>query len=148
MNGHDQMDQTQTHIVSIGVDLVDISMIHQMLARRGETLYRKVLTPAEIERLRDVHPNPATAFALCWATKEAASKALGAGLLRGFSWQDIELTPTPDRQWAAALHSGAARLAVDLGIKQVAVALAATREHAIAVVVVYHLSPLIELPVK
>jgi holo-[acyl-carrier protein] synthase len=124
-------------IVSLGVDLVDVSTIRRMLARRGAALHRKALTPAERALLPTVHPDPARAFALTWAVKEAVSKALGTGLLRGFGWQDIELTPVPDRQWTATLYRGAAARAADLGITHVAVALAVSRARAVAVVVAY-----------
>lgn len=60
--------------------------------------------------------SPNCAYALCFAIKEAVSKALGIGLV-GIDWNEIE-TDLSQEQPAVCLHGRAKTQAQRLGIQQ------------------------------
>lgn len=71
----------------IGVDIVKISRIESLINRFGERGLNRFLSESEISRGRDkVHR-----IAGYWAVKEAISKALGVGIGKEFSFQDVEI---------------------------------------------------------
>lgn len=77
-------------ITGIGTDLCDSNRIQKLFTRFGETAKRKLFTPAEIEYCESKNA-PVLAYAKRFAAKEAVLKALGTGLRKGFSWQQIEV---------------------------------------------------------
>ena len=77
-------------IVGIGTDLVLVSRIEAVLSRQGERFASRILTPPEMERYRS-HGQPARYLAKRFAAKEAILKALGTGLAKGMSWQDMQI---------------------------------------------------------
>jgi len=81
-------------IVGTGVDVIEIARIERVLAERGERFERRVFTPQEIERCRGVG-RPVPHFAIRFAVKEAAMKAVGTGWARGVRWRDIETLQEP-----------------------------------------------------
>ena len=77
-------------IISMGTDLCDKSRIAQVLERRGSAFAQRILTPSEYDRY--IHRADRCDFlARRFAAKEAAAKALGLGIGRGISWQQIEI---------------------------------------------------------
>ncbi len=82
-------------IVGTGVDVIEIARISRVLAERGERFERRVFTPQEIETCRAVG-RPVPHFAIRFAVKEAAMKAVGTGWARGVRWLDIETLQEPD----------------------------------------------------
>ena len=77
-------------IIGIGSDLIDIRRVEKTLERFGSRFTQRVFTEAEIakaERRRLV----AATYAKRFAAKEACAKALGTGIYRGVTWQQIEV---------------------------------------------------------
>lgn len=77
-------------IVGSGVDVVEIARIERTIERRGEAFERRVYTRAEAQRCRAARC-PGRAFALCFAAKEAALKAVGSGWGEGVDFRDVEV---------------------------------------------------------
>ena len=77
-------------ILGIGSDIVDLTRIKASMTRFGTRFLNRIFTPQE----RDIgqsRPQPHAYFAKRFAAKEAFFKALGTGLSKGLSWQDIEI---------------------------------------------------------
>jgi holo-[acyl-carrier protein] synthase len=73
-------------MLSVGVDIVEISRIAKTLERFGERFLRRVYTPVEVAYCRGRVPELAARF----AAKEAISKALGTGMV-GIAWTEMEV---------------------------------------------------------
>jgi holo-[acyl-carrier protein] synthase len=75
-------------IVGLGIDVASVDRIARSLARFGDRIWERVLTPAEQSELA-CRPDRAVALAGRFAAKEALSKALGAP--RDVWWQSVEV---------------------------------------------------------
>jgi holo-[acyl-carrier protein] synthase len=123
-----------------GVDLIEIARIERAVARWGDRFLRRVFTPAELAAYRGRTPS----LAARWAAKEAAAKLLGVGL-RGLgaadrprdaiAWVEVEVLGDAQGRPTLALRGRAAERATALGLREIAISLSHTREHAIASVV-------------
>jgi holo-[acyl-carrier protein] synthase len=69
------------------------------------------------------------------AAKEAASKALGVGLMTRVGWRDIEVQRGPHGEPSLLLYGEAAHLAQTLGLNEWALSLSHAGGQALAVVV-------------
>ncbi len=80
-------------ILGIGNDLVDIGRIEVVLERHGERFIKRCFTQEEREKAdrRKASDTHAQIYAKRFAAKEACAKALGTGLAKGISWQDISV---------------------------------------------------------
>lgn len=76
-------------IAGLGTDIVQISRIERSLAR-SPALAERVLTAQELIDFH-AHAQPARFLAKRFAAKEAAAKALGTGIGRGVSWQQMQI---------------------------------------------------------
>jgi holo-[acyl-carrier protein] synthase len=112
----------------IGTDIIEIARIEQAVDRWGECFLRRVYTEAEINLYGRRSPSLAARF----AAKEAVMKLLGA---RGISWRDIETLAHPDGQPLLKLYGRAKIKAEELGIKDIAISLAHSRDYAVATAV-------------
>ena len=74
----------------MGNDLASVTRMAASLDRFGSRFAERIFTQTE----QDWAAQSAASFALCWAAKEAAAKALGTGLPSGSSWKDISVLPT------------------------------------------------------
>ena len=74
-------------IAGLGTDIVEIARFDIDEAARNR-LAKRVLTDSELE-IYASHKQPARYLAKRFAAKEAAVKALGTGIGRGISWQQI-----------------------------------------------------------
>jgi holo-[acyl-carrier protein] synthase len=99
--------------------------------RWGERFLARVLTPREIEDSR----GRTESLAVRIAAKEAASKALGVGLMTRVGWRDIEVQRGPQGEPSLLLYGEAARLAEALGLNEWALSLSHAGGQALAVVV-------------
>lgn len=77
-------------ILGIGNDIVEIERIRNVLERHYDKFLNRIFTPYEIEYCQKFS-DPATRFAGRFVGKEAVSKALGTGFIKGVSWLDIEI---------------------------------------------------------
>lgn len=78
-------------IQGIGTDMVEISRISAMLARRGDALARRILAPSEMPDYL-ASKDQARFLAKRFAVKEAVSKALGTGLRAPVLMTSIAIT--------------------------------------------------------
>ena len=93
-------------IFGIGTDILRIDRIATTYERFGGHFVDRLLMPEErilFERTR----NPVRFLAMRFAAKEAVAKALGTGIGRGVSWQDITIFNDENGAPKARLTGGA-----------------------------------------
>ncbi|MFH1651911.1 MAG: holo-ACP synthase [Chloroflexota bacterium] len=110
-----------------GIDIIEIGRIRRALDRFGERFLNRIYTAEE----RKLCGGRVDTLAARFASKEAVMKLLGTGR-RGVSWRDIETLAHPSGKPRVNLYGGARREAEKLGIREIAVSLAHSREYAIA----------------
>ena len=121
-------------IVGSGIDLVEISRIHQSMERFGPRFLDRIFTAAEQAyclRKRKASESLAARF----AAKEAGAKALGTGISRGVNWLEIEVVREPGGRPSLRFHGRAAEIAAALGTAHAALSLTHSGDLAIASVV-------------
>jgi holo-[acyl-carrier protein] synthase len=122
-------------MLTTGIDLIKIARVDRMLVRYGDRFLERIFTPAEILYCRGRLPELAARF----AAKEAVSKALGVGMRmiasEGIRWREVEVIGDMRGKPLVRLYGRAAERANELGLKEWAVSLSHTREHAVAFVV-------------
>lgn len=101
-------------IKGIGLDIVQIDRIESALIRT-DGFAARILNDREQQEFR-VSKQPARFLAKRFAVKEAVSKALGTGIGRGVSFQDIELMKRETGQPYIELSGGAQEVSDKLGI--------------------------------
>lgn len=77
-------------IIGIGSDIIDIRRIERSVERFGERFLIRVFTPIEREKAESRRRRIDT-YAKRFAAKEACAKALGTGIYRGVTWQQMEV---------------------------------------------------------
>lgn len=121
-------------IIGVGVDVVEIERLRRVLESQGERFLRRVFTQNErdyCEARRDSAPH----YAVRFAAKEAALKALGTGWSMGIRWQDVEVMRKEPGAPSLVLHGQAERRCLELGGTRVHVSLSHSRRSAVALVV-------------
>jgi holo-[acyl-carrier protein] synthase len=122
-------------IVGIGVDIVDIFRIERSLQNYGERFRNRVFTAGEIAYC-ETFANKGERYAVRFAAKEAARKAIGAATpVRALSWQDIEIISSTEGAPQLRFHGRAAELTRNLKVTRSHVSLSHGENHAIAYVV-------------
>lgn len=117
---------------SVGIDLVRVDRIREAVDRFGDRFLTRIFTQRELDYcLPSSHKFERLAGR--FAAKEAASKALGTGLI-GVSWKEFEVTNLPSGQPLIALTGRALAKASVLRFARWHVSLAHEREYAVAVV--------------
>jgi holo-[acyl-carrier protein] synthase len=114
---------------------MEIARIERSVARFGEPFLRRIFTPGEIAYCTAKKKTSGESFAARFAAKEAGAKALGTGISRGVSWQELEVRRAPGQRPELHLSGRAAEVAARLGIVRLSLSLSHSREFAIAVVV-------------
>ncbi|HLV48708.1 MAG TPA: holo-ACP synthase [Aliidiomarina sp.] len=117
----------------IGTDIVQIKRITTAVERQSGFAAR-ILTANELSQFQAAR-EPARMLAKRFAAKEACLKALGTGLAKGLSWQDIEITHTDMGQPLLVLSGAAKERADAIGVKQAEVSISDEMDYAIAFVV-------------
>jgi holo-[acyl-carrier protein] synthase len=129
-----------------------VARVRRAAERWGERFLLRVFTPGELADCGAGAGLPRyQSLAARWAAKEAAAKALGAGLsglgagapeegpeqgAEGrLRFHELEVAREAGGRPALRLHGAAAALAARLGIAELALSLSHTEEHAIASVV-------------
>jgi holo-[acyl-carrier protein] synthase len=120
-------------MLSTGVDLIEVKRIEEVLVKYGERFLMRVFTEHELAYCRGRPHQLAARF----AAKEAVSKVLGVGVQHpdGVPWREIEIESGPRGKPVVKLYGRAAERAQELRLKDLALSLSHTREHAIAFVV-------------
>lgn len=121
-------------VLGVGTDLIEIERVQQSLDRFGTRFMQKVFTAGEIAYCQR-KKHAAESFAGRFAAKEAAAKALGTGISRGISWQEIEVKREPGERPTLHLSGRAAERARSMGIAHLHLSLTHSRDVAMAVVI-------------
>jgi holo-[acyl-carrier protein] synthase len=119
-----------TIAIKTGIDIIEISRIQSALDHHGDRFLKRIFTPAEISECH----GKTEAFAVRFAAKEAAVKALGTGI-GPVSWMEVEILHQPSGEPYLVLNGRAEQVAETLGLTTWAVSLSHSRDNAIAVVV-------------
>lgn len=121
--------------LACGVDLMEVSRFERELARRGGGLVEELLGPGELAWCRR-RRRACEGYAMAFAAKEALFKALGTGMVGRMTWRDIAIAwPEGAARPTMTLTGETAAAAAGMGVHGVHVAVAATRAHAVAWVV-------------
>lgn len=125
-------------VIGIGVDITDIKRIEDSLAQFGERFRNRVFTAGEIAYCEQF-ANPAAKaerYAVRFAAKEAARKALGAATpLKSLSWHEVEIISSTEGAPQLRFHHRAAELMEALKINRAHVSLSHAPQQAIAFVI-------------
>jgi len=119
-------------VISIGVDLCDISRLSKLISEHDDQFLKKVFTVAEISYCSP-KANGVVNFAARFAAKEALLKALGTGLRSGTNWKDVEVLNDELGKPYFKFHG---KIAGQLSRHKVLLSLAHTAENAMAFVVI------------
>jgi len=107
-------------VIGIGIDVVPVTRVEEILGKHGDRALKRLFTPGEIERARDLKYQ-ALHLSGRLAAKEAAYKALsGDEEARGIGWKEIEVESLEDGRPTLRFHGKAAARYAALG---------ATRSH-------------------
>jgi holo-[acyl-carrier protein] synthase len=101
-------------ITGCGIDTVELARVGAWLERYDPPTLELVFSRGELERTRG-SCRPDRALAVCFAAKEAVSKALGTGFT-AMSWPEVDTTVT-SRRMTVTLSGDADRLARRIGIQ-------------------------------
>jgi holo-[acyl-carrier protein] synthase len=121
-------------IIGLGVDIAEVGRMQAAIERHGETILRRLYTPAEREYC-ERFKNKYERFAGRFAAKEAAMKALGTGWSRGVRWVDVEVVRQRGGRPTIKLHGVAGEIAVRMGVKNISLSITHTAEQAFAQVI-------------
>lgn len=118
----------------VGVDIVAMARIEEAVERFGERFLKRIYTADElVYALGDAHKWEH--LAARFAAKEAASKALGTGMV-GVGWKDFAVERLPSGKPMLRLNGRAAEIAARLGLTQWTVSLAHDAHAKVAVATV------------
>ena len=110
-------------MIAVGTDILKFERIDSVIERLGNRFVERILTPEEREEYA-ASARPANLLAKRFAAKEAVAKALGTGIGRGVSWQDIRICHDDNGAPLVVLSGGALAVAADRGGSRVALSLA------------------------
>jgi len=118
----------------MGVDLAEVDRLREAIERHGRRFIERIYTAGEIAYV-ERKANRFERYAARFAAKEAGMKAIGTGWRRGVRWQDFEVTNLPTGKPTLTLHGVAAKVADQLGVRNVTLSLTHTAQQGMAVVV-------------
>jgi len=113
-----------------GIDLVDCAQIERLVQRHQERFLQRVFTPAERDKGKG--KRAVEHLAGRFAAKEAVLKLIGTGWRGTIAWTDVEVVNGPLGEPEVILHGQVARLAEQLGIKEIRLSITHTANLAIA----------------
>lgn len=120
-------------IAGLGTDIVEISRMEKVIVR-SQGFAERVLTQQELSKFQQ-HKFPARFLAKRFAAKEAAVKALGTGIAKGVSFQDVEVKNLDSGQPILVLTGQFAVLCEKRNIKHSFVSISDEQHYATATVV-------------
>ena len=121
-------------IVAIGIDIVEVSRIEEVFARRGQRFRDRVFTAGEIAYCEN-RSSRLMSYAARFGAKEAVMKGLGTGWGSGVGWRDIEVVTVEGGGPVVQLRGRALERLLEIGARKVHLSLTHTRDLAIAQVV-------------
>jgi len=127
-------------VIAVGTDILQVSRVDATVDRLGERFVRRILTPAEQAEYR-ASSQPNRLLAKRFAAKEAIAKALGTGIGRGVSWQDIQIDHDSSGAPVVVLGGGALATARARGGERVELSLADEVDYVVAFAVLASAPP-------
>jgi len=121
-------------IIGMGVDIAEVDRIQAAIERHGEVFLRRLYTEKE-RNYCEQFKNKYERYAGRFAAKEAGMKALGTGWRRGVRWVDLEVVREQSGRPTLALSGEAAKIAAQLGVRQIALSITHTKSEALAQVI-------------
>jgi holo-[acyl-carrier protein] synthase len=122
-------------ILGVGVDIIEIERIEAALKVHGDRLRDRIFTAREVAYCEQ-SGRPAERYAVRFAAKEAARKALGSATpVRALPWHDVEIIASGEGAPHLELHGRARELASALSLARAHISLSHNRQQAIACVV-------------
>jgi len=121
-------------VKAIGTDIVATARIEAAIERSGRKFAERILTPLEMTDF-DASNNQAGFLAKRFAAKEAAAKALGTGIGRGISWQQMHIEHDELGAPLLILQGAAKQRQTDLGSHKTHISIADELDQALAFVV-------------
>ena len=118
-------------MIALGTDILAVARIEAVVERQGDRFVQRILAPAEQEEYR-THAQANRLLAKRFAAKEAVVKALGTGIGRGVSWQDIRILHDVNGAPLVELSGGAADVAAARGGSRVLLSLADEQDYVVA----------------
>ncbi|HZI59823.1 MAG TPA: holo-ACP synthase [Pyrinomonadaceae bacterium] len=121
-------------IVSIGIDIIEVARIREVLLRTPRFLER-VYTDRERAYCESRGVVAAQHYAVRFAAKEAALKALQTGWRGGISWQDVEISSRESGAPYLIFTGQVLEVFNKFGATQTHLSMSHTTQHAIAQVI-------------
>jgi holo-[acyl-carrier protein] synthase len=121
--------------IAIGTDIVEIQRIASALERQGDKFVQRILTESEIAEYQ-ARGNSVAFLAKRFAAKEAIAKALGTGIGRGISFQQLIVSNNPEGTPQVELQANAAERLKQLGGTNVLLSLSDEKNYALAFVAI------------
>lgn len=121
-------------IIGTGVDIVEIERFRKAIDRSGDRFITRVFTPAE-QQYCSSHRDPVPHYAVRFAAKEAAFKALGTGWAKGVTWCDVEVRREKPEAPSIVLSGEAQRRFQTMGARRAHVTLSHSDNWAVAFVI-------------
>lgn len=118
-------------MIAIGTDILKVERIEGVLSRLGDRFVKRILTEGEQREYRD-SGQASRLLAKRFAAKEAVAKALGTGIGRGVSWQDIQIEHDDKGAPLVRLSGGALQVATQRGGSRVALSIADEIDYVVA----------------
>ena len=121
--------------IAIGTDIVEIKRIAEALERQGDKFVQRILTASEIEEYQ-ARGNSVAFLAKRFAAKEAIAKALGTGIGRGISFQQLVTSNNLEGAPEVELQDTAAQRLTEIGGAKVLLSLSDEKNYALAYVTI------------
>ncbi|MFK8048264.1 MAG: holo-ACP synthase [Halioglobus sp.] len=118
-------------MIALGTDILKVERIVEVGDRLGDRFVRRILTDEEREEYAQ-SGLPNRLLAKRFAAKEAVAKALGTGIGRGVSWQDIQIDHDEMGAPRVLLSGGAAEVAKARGGTTILLSLSDEEEYVVA----------------
>ncbi len=121
-------------VIGIGTDIVKVSRIKRLLKKHGKSFAKRILHENELLIFQQ---RKTSKFYLAkrFAAKEALSKALGTGIAKGISFEEIEVVNNEDGKPELILHGTAYKIAQEMGVENLFISLSDEKKYAIAYVI-------------
>jgi len=118
-------------LIALGTDILKVERIVEVVDRLGDRFVRRILTDEEREEYAQ-SGLPNRLLAKRFAAKEAVAKALGTGIGRGVSWQDIQIDHDEMGAPRVLLSGGAAEVAKARGGTTILLSLSDEEDYVVA----------------
>lgn len=118
-------------MIALGTDILKVERIVEVVDRLGDRFVRRILTDEEREEYAQ-SGLPNRLLAKRFAAKEAVAKALGTGIGRGVSWQDIQIDHDEMGAPRVLLSGGAAEVAKARGGTTILLSLSDEEDYVVA----------------